>query len=131
MAAIVALGWALAIYPIAFEYASREARAAGAHKLGFFPAAMAALASGWFTAFLIISAAAASVSLGQFRDARAWRVIAVMVLLACAGLLAVHTIYDGPASVGRNLWSAVTHPTSFHWPLDYFRVAVQNWGAWP
>ena len=131
VAAIIGFGWAIAIYPIAFEYASREARAAGAHKLGFFSEGMADLASGWFSAFLIVSATAASLSLGLFRDARAWRASGWIVLLACAGLIAVHALYDGPVSVTRNLWSAVAHPTSFHWPLHYFGVAVQNWGAWP
>lgn len=131
MTAFVVIGWAFAIYPIAFEYASREARAAGAHQLGFFSAGMADLASGWFSAFLIISATTASVSLWLSRDARGWRASGWMVLLGGGGLLAVHAFYDGPVSVIRNLWSAVTHPTSFHWPLDYFKVAVQNWRAWP
>lgn len=131
VAAFVVIGWALAIHPIAFEYASREARAASDHKLGFFSAGMADLSSGWFSALLIVSATATSVSLWLFRDERAWRASGWIVLLACAGLLAVHALDDGPVSVIRNLWSAVTHPTSFHWPLDYFKVAVQNWGAWP
>jgi hypothetical protein len=129
--AIATIGWALVIYPIAFEYAAREARAAGEHKLGAFPATMADFASGWFTAFLIISAATASASLGQFRDVRFWRISAWAVVLASIGSLAVHALHDGPVSVADNLWAAVTHPTSFHWPVDYFRIAVQHWGAWP
>lgn len=131
VAAIVTLGWALAIYPIAFEYASREARAAGAHKLAFFPAAMASVTSGWFIVFLILSATVAFASVRQIGEARSWRVIAWAVSGVSLGLLAIHVLYDGPVTVAENFWSAVTHPTSFRWPLEYFRVAIQNLGSWP
>lgn len=131
MVAVAAIGWALIVYPIAFEYASREVSAAGAHKLGFFAAAMADFASGWFTAFLIISAAAAFTSLGQLGDVRFWRLSAWGVVLVSGGLLLLHALYDGPVSVADNLWAAVTHPTSFHWPVRYFGLALQRWGAWP
>lgn len=131
VAAMVTLGYGLAIYPIAFEYASREARAAGAHKLAFFPAAMAAVASGWFIVFLILSAAVAFVSVLQIGDARTWKAIAWAVSVVSLGFLAIHVLYDGPVTVAENFWSAVTHPTSFRWPLEYFRVAIQNLGSWP
>lgn len=129
--AIAVIGWVLVVYPIAVEYAYREFSAAGAHELAFFPAAMADLASGWFTVFLIISAAAAFTSLRELRDVRLWRLSAWGVVLLSVGLLLLHAIYDGPVSVADNLWAAVTHPTSFHWPVRYFWLALQRWGSWP
>ena len=131
--ASVTLAWAVVIYPVAFEYASREERAAvaGGSKLGFFSSSMVSITSGWFTAFLLMSFAVAFVSLRLFRDSTTWRRFEWGVLVICVTLIAVHVLYDGPAYVAGNVWSAVTHPSSFHWPLDYFSVAVEKWGAWP
>src|SRR5260221_6667876 len=124
-AGIVVLAWTLVIYPIAFEYASRELRAnvAGGSRLALISEGFPRMASGWFAVCLVASSALALSSLYLVQSTRRWRGVQIGVLTTSITFLVLHIVVDGPAYVAQNCWKAVTHPDSFRWPVYYFSTA--------
>ena len=133
IAGIIVLAWALIIYPIAFEYASREHRAnvAGGSRLAFITDGFPRMASGWFTVSLLVSSAFAFSSFRLVRFAGQWRRVQIGVFSVGLALILLHVVVDGPRYVGTNAWHVIISPSSFHWPLDYFSLALERWGSWP
>ena len=133
IAGIIVLAWALIIYPIAFEYASREHRAnvAGGSRLAFITDGFPRMASGWFTVCLLVSSALAVSSYRLSSLAGQYRRIQIGVFTVGLALLLLHVAVDGPRYVGENAWHVIISPSSFHWPLDYFSLALERWGSWP
>jgi hypothetical protein len=120
------LVWALMVYPVAFEYASREGRAnfAGGSKLAFASDSFVCMASGWFTICLMLSALLALVSLRLVLEASRWRYGQFSVLTIAFALISVHAIVDGPAYVIHNARSVILAPSSFSYPVDYFSFGI-------
>src|SRR5260221_14361689 len=97
-AGIVVLAWTLVIYPIAFEYATRELRAnvAGGSRMALISGRFPRMGSGWFAVCLVAFSALGLSSLYLVQSTRRLRGVQVGVLTASITLLVFHIVADGP-----------------------------------